>query len=34
LFEPEPDDELGDLLWFALGWLAVDELPVCDGWLA
>lgn len=31
LLEPEPDDGDGDVLWFALGWLAVDELPLCEG---
>ena len=29
--EPESDDGDGDVLWFALGWLAVDELPLCEG---
>ena len=31
LLEPEPDDEPGEVLWFALGWPAVDELPLCEG---
>ena len=31
LLEPEPEEELGEVLWFALGWLAVDELPLCEG---
>ena len=30
LLEPEPEEELGDVLWFAVGWLAV-ELPLCEG---
>ena len=35
LLESEPDDELGDVLWFTLGRLAVDEgLALCEGWLA
>ena len=29
--EPESDDGGGEVLWFALGWLAVDELPLCEG---
>ena len=33
LLEPEPDDGLGEVLWFAFGGLVVDGLPVCDGWL-
>lgn len=31
LLEPEPEEEPGDVLWFAVGWLAVDELPLCEG---
>lgn len=31
LLEPEPDDEPGDVLWLALGWLEVDERPLCEG---
>ncbi len=27
LLEPESDD----VLWFAAGWLAIDEFPLCEG---
>jgi hypothetical protein len=31
LLEPESVDEFDDVLWFTLGWLDVDELPLCEG---
>ena len=32
LLEPEPDAEPGEVLWFARGWLAVEEeLLLCEG---
>ena len=32
LLEPEPDDELGDVLWFALGWdFRRQRASLCEG---